>query len=69
MDTEYTEVTKMMKSQIKLSPYNPKKELTLRIDGASLVGTGFVLLQRVKEVASRILTSDVIWMQRGFVSD
>ena len=39
-----------MENQTKLSPYNSEKELYLVIDGASSIRTGFVLLQRVKEM-------------------
>ena len=34
-----------MVSHIRLSPYDPKKELCLIIDGASSIGVGFVLFQ------------------------
>ena len=49
MHSKYNEITKLMETQIKLSPYDAQKELLLVIDGASSVGTGFVLLQKVKE--------------------
>ena len=38
-----------MQTQIKLSPYDPLKELTLVIARPSSAATGFVLLQKVKE--------------------
>ena len=34
-----------MQTQIRLSPYNPSKPLKLVIDGASSIGTGFLLAQ------------------------
>ena len=37
---EYQTVKEIMKSQIKLSPYNSSKALYLVIDGSSRVGTG-----------------------------
>ena len=39
----------VMKTRIKLSPYDPKKRLRLIIDGAKTIGTGFVLCQYVNE--------------------
>ena len=39
----------VMKTRIKLSPYDPKKRLRLIIEGAKTVGTGFVLCQYVNE--------------------
>ena len=39
----------IMKTQIKLSPYNEKKALYLIIDGSSRVGTGYCLVQRIHE--------------------
>ena len=49
MISEYEEVNNLMLSQIKLSPYNPEKALYLEVDGASKIGTCFILLQRVKD--------------------
>ena len=46
---EYETVNELMKTQIKLSPYNEKKALYLVIDGSSRVGTGYCLLQRIQE--------------------
>ena len=46
---EYQTVKEIMKTQIKLSPYNSSKALYLVIDGSSRVGTGYCLLQRLKE--------------------
>ena len=46
---EYQTVNELMKSQIKLSPYNASKVLYLVIDGRSRVGTGYCLLQRINE--------------------
>ena len=45
METEYQAVLEIMQQQIKLTPYNPKKKLRLVIDGASSIGTGFILVQ------------------------
>ena len=46
---EYETVNELIKTQIKLSPYNEKKALYLVIDGSSRVGTGYCLLQRINE--------------------
>ena len=46
---EYEAVNELMRTQIKLSPYNEKKALYLVIDGSSRVGTGYCLLQRIQE--------------------
>ena len=40
---------KVMQNRITLSPYDPKKRLRLIIDGASTIGTGFVLCQFTDE--------------------
>ena len=45
LESEYNRVLEIMQTQIKLSPYNPKKKLRLVIDGASSIGTGFMLVQ------------------------
>ena len=45
LEAEYTAVKEIMVTHIRLSPYDPKKELCLIIDGASSVGVGFVLFQ------------------------
>ena len=41
---EYETIKEIMKTQIKLSPYNEKKALYLIIDGSSRVGTGYCLV-------------------------
>ena len=46
---EYEAVNELIRTQIKLSPYNEKKALYLVIDGSSRVGTGYCLLQRIQE--------------------
>ena len=45
LEEEYKAVKDIMVSHIRLSPYDPKKELHLIIDGASSIGVGFVLIQ------------------------
>ena len=45
VEIEHNAVLEIMQHQIKLSPYNPKKKLRLVIDGASSIGTGFMLVQ------------------------
>ena len=39
LEAEYQAGIKIMKNQIKLSPYDPTKKLRLVIDGAKTVGT------------------------------
>ena len=45
LEEEYKAVKDIMVSHIRLSPYDPKKELRLIINGASSIGVGFVLYQ------------------------
>ena len=45
LESEYNRVLEIMQTQIKLSPYNPKKRLRLVIDGTSSIGTDFMLVQ------------------------
>merc|ERR1711888_200140 len=45
MEEEYRIVKEVMKTQLRLSPYNEKEPLCLVIDGASSVGAGYVLFQ------------------------
>lgn len=45
LEAEYQAVLVIMQQQIKLTPYDPKKKLRLVIDGASSIGTGFILVQ------------------------
>ena len=43
LEDEYNNSMEIMKTRIKLSPYDTTKRLCLMIDGAKTVGTGFVL--------------------------
>ena len=52
-EAEYQNAMHVMKTRIKLSPYDPEKRLRLTIDGAKTVGTGFVLCQYVNEANPR----------------
>ena len=45
LEQEYNAIKALMVSHIRLSPYDPKKELRLIIDGASNIGVGFCLFQ------------------------
>ena len=45
LEVEYNNAVDIMKTRIKLSPYDATKRLQLIIDGAKTVGTGFVLCQ------------------------
>ena len=49
LKTEYQAVLKIMQTQIKLSPYDPSKKLKLVINGASSIGTGFILVKLLDE--------------------
>ena len=49
LEVEYQNAMDIMKTRIKLSPYDPTKRLRLIIDGAKTVGTGFVLCQYINE--------------------
>ena len=45
LEAEYSAVKNIIKNQMRLSPYDPKKELRLIADGASSIGIGYVLFQ------------------------
>ena len=47
MEEEYQVVLKIMKTQIRLSPYNPKQKLKIVIDGARPAGTEFLLIKNI----------------------
>ena len=49
LEVEYQNAIDIMKTRIKLSPYDLTKRLRLIIDGAKTVGTGFILCQNLKE--------------------
>ena len=49
LEAEYLQTKKIMKTEIRLSPYNENRWLNLVIDGASSKGVGFVLYQLVDE--------------------
>ena len=49
LEVEYQNAMDIMKTRIKLSPYDQTKRLRLIIYGAKTVGTGFVLCQYVNE--------------------
>ena len=69
LETEYQAVLKIMQTQIKLSPYNPSKKLKLVIDGASSIGTGFILVQLLDENHQRrdatLFTQDQAYYQKA----
>ena len=46
---EYQNFRKIMRKQLKLSPYDPKQKLKFIIDGAPTAGTGFLLIQYVDD--------------------
>ena len=49
MEQEYAMVKEVMKTQLRLSPYDDSKPLCLVIDGASTIGAGYVLFQWRKQ--------------------
>ena len=49
LEEEYETVKEVVKTQIRLTPYDPEKKLRLIIDGASSVGVGFVLFQYLSD--------------------
>ena len=49
MEQEYALVKEVMKTQLRLSPYDDSKPLCLVIDGASTIGAGYVLFQWRKQ--------------------
>ena len=55
MEYEYQNLRKIMRKQLKLSPYDPKQKLRLVIDGARTAGTGFLLIQYVDAIFSYFL--------------
>ena len=58
-----------MKNQIKLTPYDTSKKLKLVIDGASSVGTGYILCQLInekkKEVGCNIINAGSCLLPAG----
>ena len=49
LEAEYNNAINIVRTRIRLSPYDPTKRLHLIIDGAKTVGTGFVLCQYLNE--------------------
>ena len=49
LEAEYQAVKEIMVTQIRLSPYDPEKQLRLIIDGASSLGVGYVLFQYLND--------------------
>ena len=49
LEVEYQNAIDIMKTRIKLSPYDPTKRLRLIINGGKTVGTGFVICQYINE--------------------
>ena len=49
LEAEYNNAIDILRTRIRLSPYDPTKRLRLIIDGAKTVGTGFVLCQYLNE--------------------
>ena len=46
---EFEKVKSIFKDQIRLSPYDPTKELNILTDGANSAGIGFVFYQNVND--------------------
>ena len=74
MENEYSNMKQIMKKQLKLSPYDPKKKLRLVIDETRTAGTGFLLIKYVdnKDIKKGIQIihsgSNVLPLNREFSS-
>ena len=71
LEQEYLMVKKIIGTQIKISPYDPSRELRLLIDGASSIGVGFILFQwlddtDVKKGVSIILADSSLFPRSGY---
>ena len=49
MQDEFDKVTLIFTDQIRLSPYDPSRELNILTDGANSAGIGFVLYQNLDD--------------------
>ena len=49
MQKEFDKVKQIFQDQIRLSPYDPSKELNLLTDNANRAGIGFVLYQNLDD--------------------
>ena len=49
MQDEFDKVKLIFTDQIRLSPYDPSKELNILTDGANSAGIGFVLYQNLDD--------------------
>ena len=49
MQEEFDKVKLIFTDQIRLSPYDPSRELNILTDGANSAGNGFVLYQNLKD--------------------
>ena len=49
MEGEYQSVRKLIKNNLRLSPYDPSRYLNLCIDGSAIHGMGYILFQWVEE--------------------
>ena len=49
MQDEFDKVKLIFTDQIRLSPYDPSKELNILTDGANSAGIGFVLYQNIDD--------------------
>ena len=45
LEREYQDVRRLIKNNLKLSPYNPSQSLNLCIDGSAIHGIGYILFQ------------------------
>ena len=49
MQWEFEQIRLIFKDQIRLSPYDPSKELNILTDGANSKGNGFVFYQNAND--------------------
>ena len=54
MQMEFEQIKKIFQDQIRLSPFDPEKEINILTDGASSKGIGFVFYQNANENKSLI---------------
>ena len=49
MQEEFMQLKKIFQDQIRLSPFNPEKEINILCDGASSKGIGYIFYQKANE--------------------
>ena len=58
MQMEFEQIKKIFQDQIRLSPFDPEKEINILTDGASSKGIGFVFYQtQMKRQSAELFAS------------